>query len=95
MRGAVANELFTTDPARQNSGCKLLIVVRPARLERATSWFVARRSIQLSYGRERCVLCTLKTRTETKILSHSPGQPCRPRLVRYPAIPDPRSPIPT
>src|SRR4030095_2206525 len=26
-------------------------VVRPARLERATSWFVARRSIQLSYGR--------------------------------------------
>ena len=28
-------------------------VVRPARLERATSWFVARRSIQLSYGRLR------------------------------------------
>lgn len=28
-------------------------VVRPARLERATSWFVARRSIQLSYGRVR------------------------------------------
>ena len=26
-------------------------LVRPARLERATSWFVARRSIQLSYGR--------------------------------------------
>ena len=26
-------------------------MVRPARLERATSWFVARRSIQLSYGR--------------------------------------------
>jgi len=26
-------------------------VVRPARLERATFWFVARRSIQLSYGR--------------------------------------------
>ena len=25
--------------------------MRPARLERATSWFVARRSIQLSYGR--------------------------------------------
>jgi hypothetical protein len=28
------------------------LLVRPARLERATSWFVARRSIQLSYGRE-------------------------------------------
>ena len=28
-------------------------LVRPARLERATSWFVARRSIQLSYGRGR------------------------------------------
>ena len=26
-------------------------MVRPARLERATFWFVARRSIQLSYGR--------------------------------------------
>ena len=26
-------------------------LVRPARLELATSWFVARRSIQLSYGR--------------------------------------------
>ena len=40
MRGAVANELFTRGPAGQNSGCKLLILVRPARLERATSWFV-------------------------------------------------------
>jgi hypothetical protein len=31
---------------------KLLIrLVRPARLERATFWFVAKRSIQLSYGR--------------------------------------------
>jgi integrase len=28
-------------------------MVRPARLERATFWFVARRSIQLSYGREK------------------------------------------
>jgi hypothetical protein len=26
--------------------------MRPARLERATFWFVAKRSIQLSYGRE-------------------------------------------
>jgi hypothetical protein len=33
-------------------GHKLLIsMVRPARLERATFWFVAKRSIQLSYGR--------------------------------------------
>jgi Phage integrase family len=32
-------------------GKKLRKKVRPARLERATSWFVARRSIQLSYGR--------------------------------------------
>jgi hypothetical protein len=29
------------------------IMVRPARLERATFWFVARRSIQLSYERTR------------------------------------------
>ena len=27
-------------------------MVRPARLERATFWFVAKRSIQLSYGRD-------------------------------------------
>ena len=31
-------------------------LVRPARLERATSWFVARRSIQLSYGRDRITI---------------------------------------
>ena len=35
--------------------CKLLeklgILARPARFERATAWFVARYSIQLSYGR--------------------------------------------
>ncbi len=36
-------------PSRVTSRAKDL--VRPARLERATSWFVARRSIQLSYGR--------------------------------------------
>ncbi len=30
--------------------------MRPARLERATSWFVARRSIQLSYGRDKLTL---------------------------------------
>jgi hypothetical protein len=29
----------------------LYFLVRPARLERATFWFVAKRSIQLSYGR--------------------------------------------
>jgi hypothetical protein len=29
----------------------VLRVVRPDRLERPTFWFVARRSIQLSYGR--------------------------------------------
>ena len=31
-------------------------MVRPARFERATSWFVARRSIQLSYGRDRLLI---------------------------------------
>jgi hypothetical protein len=30
----------------------LLNMARPARFERATAWFVARYSIQLSYGRE-------------------------------------------
>src|SRR5262249_8590311 len=29
----------------------LIYLMRPARLERATFWFVAKRSIQLSYGR--------------------------------------------
>jgi hypothetical protein len=29
----------------------LFSLMRPARLERATFWFVAKRSIQLSYGR--------------------------------------------
>ena len=33
--------------------------MRPARLERATSWFVARRSIQLSYGRLRTTCARL------------------------------------
>ena len=30
---------------------RLIRLMRPARLERATFWFVAKRSIQLSYGR--------------------------------------------
>jgi hypothetical protein len=40
-------------------GCRLaafkllILLMRPARLERATFWFVAKRSIQLSYGRVR------------------------------------------
>ncbi len=29
----------------------LVVLARPARFERATAWFVARYSIQLSYGR--------------------------------------------
>ena len=29
----------------------LILLMRPARLERATFWFVAKHSIQLSYGR--------------------------------------------
>ena len=35
------------------STCRELLIctMRPARLERATFWFVAKRSIQLSYGR--------------------------------------------
>ena len=37
--------------AIKNDGCKSLIVVRPERFELPASWFVARRSIQLSYGR--------------------------------------------
>ena len=46
-------------------------VVRPARLERATSWFVARRSIQLSYGRGRQPRLRRPTRRyETQIISH-------------------------
>jgi hypothetical protein len=36
----VANELFMTVRGAKIGDCKLLILVRPARLERATSWFV-------------------------------------------------------
>ncbi len=40
------------EKGRQLTALKLLILLmRPARLERATFWFVAKRSIQLSYGR--------------------------------------------
>src|SRR6188508_421331 len=46
MRSAFAKA--TADNLRMDHERRL---VRPARLERATSWFVARRSIQLSYGR--------------------------------------------
>src|SRR5688500_20230491 len=45
-------------------------MVRPARLERATSWFVARRSIQLSYGRAGPCLWLRSGDTETRIVSH-------------------------
>src|SRR5205085_9979895 len=36
---------------RSPSAWPLETAMRPARLERATFWFVAKRSIQLSYGR--------------------------------------------
>ena len=38
-------------------------MVRPARLERATFWFVAKRSIQLSYGRDRVGLKVILARS--------------------------------
>jgi hypothetical protein len=41
-----------------------LKVVRPARLELATFWFVARRSIQLSYGRSEGTLLILPLRAK-------------------------------
>ena len=46
----IGGELFTIvhRPERGRCGKLLKRMVRPARLERATSWFVARRSIQLS-----------------------------------------------
>src|SRR5450631_461995 len=37
--------------ALEKHAANLLIVVRPERFELPASWFVARRSIQLSYGR--------------------------------------------
>ena len=39
-----------------NSGV-LEKVVRPERIELPTSWFVAKHSIQLSYGRVMAILC--------------------------------------
>src|SRR5687768_16151246 len=45
-------------------------MVRPARLERATSWFVARRSIQLSYGRGE-TLCAASNVPQKLKLYHS------------------------
>jgi hypothetical protein len=47
-------------------------MVRPDRLERPTFWFVARRSIQLSYGR---ILLTI-------LSYHSRENPVSPSLVR-------------
>ena len=48
--------------------------MRPARLERATSWFVARRSIQLSYGRGRvrivCPICSGRRTSNKHQLYH-------------------------
>jgi hypothetical protein len=46
-----------TEKAGQMTCLKLFIRVRPARLERATSCFVGKRSIQLSYGRKCKLIC--------------------------------------
>jgi hypothetical protein len=48
------------------SACCERSLVRPARLERATSWFVARRSIQLSYGRGLKAFCQMQLRRPTQ-----------------------------
>src|SRR5262245_35563370 len=53
--------LAMSESSTRVSELKTSRMVRPARLERATSWFVARRSIQLSYGRDRL---SILTRTE-------------------------------
>ena len=55
-------------------------LVRPARLERATSWFVARRSIQLSYGRDRYACASRRTNLNYTTRSGSAGPP---RPVRH------------
>ena len=54
-------------------------LVRPARLERATSWFVARRSIQLSYGRPRNRTLSL---TLGETMSHVDHKLTSPASVR-------------
>ena len=48
-------------------------MVRPERIELPTSWFVAMRSIQLSYGR---ILVSLRLRiiTETDLFASHPRQ---------------------
>ena len=69
MRGAVANELFTTGPAQQNSGCELLILVRPARLERATSWFVV---VTRKIDRRRLTTTKIHKESELRVRPYSP-----------------------
>ena len=66
--------------------------MRPARLERATFWFVAKRSIQLSYGREieEKEFCHLAGK-----LSTTSGKPQRVlrrpgSAIILPDVPDPR-----
>ena len=59
-----------------------LRMVRPARLERATSWFVARRSIQLSYGRATNRPLSLTYGNATDVMSHLDHKATSPASVR-------------
>src|SRR5689334_9247304 len=76
---------------RETNGTRERRLVRPARLERATSWFVARRSIQLSYGRERLTDRLALTPTAVAVGTNSDyitrhqRRPGRSRSGRFPS----------
>ncbi len=68
----VRSQVLYPAELRARNAVQFFEVARPARFERATAWFVARYSIQLSYGR------LLQNGGERGIRTLDRGKPIRP-----------------